>query len=63
MIDWFFDLDITNRIAFGSVVVVALGIIASLFNKKPKNKSDQHIEGNAEKVAQLRGDNAKIDIK
>jgi hypothetical protein len=63
MIDWIVELSVAEKIGFFGVIFTAIGVLIAAVSLFGKQKTSQNIQGNAEKVAQVIGDNAKIDIK
>jgi hypothetical protein len=63
MIDWIVELSVAEKIGLFSAIVGVLGLLITVVKLLSKQTASQNIQGNAEKVAQVKGDNAKIDIK
>jgi hypothetical protein len=63
MIDWIIELSIAEKIGLFSAIVAVLGLLITVVKLLSKQIASQNIQGNAEKAAQVKGDNAKIDIK
>ncbi len=65
MIDWIIGLSVGLKIALFSAIVAAIGLLVTVsqsFNKK-KKEAPQVVKGDGAKIAQVQGDNAKIDIR
>jgi len=63
MIDWIVELSVAEKTGLFSAIVGVLGLLITVVKLLSKQMASQNIQGNAEKVAQVKGDNAKIDIK
>jgi len=63
MIDWIIELSVAEKFGFFGVIFTAIGTLIAVVNLFGKQEASQNIQGNAEKVAQVKGDNAKINIK
>lgn len=61
---YFFSLDIATQAAVISAIVAVIALLFQLFKKNDNKKNvKQSVKGNQNKVAQIEGDNAKIQIK
>jgi hypothetical protein len=63
MMEWVIELSVGQQIGLVSAIVGVLGLLITVGKLFSKQRASQNIQGDAKKVAQVQGDNAKIDIK